>query len=66
VPTPVQLLPTNEKKDELLFNVDDEEPIDHMHNTSARILEDLNDLTFENKTEVNLIQTELEGESILF
>ncbi len=64
------MLPTNEKKDELLFNVDDEEPIEHMNNASARILEDLNDLTFEhkdeNKTEVNLIQTELEGERILF
>jgi len=44
----VQSISVDEKKDELLLNVDDEEPIEHRNNnTSNRILEDLNDLRFE-------------------
>jgi hypothetical protein len=47
VPTPVQTVAINEKKDELLLNVDEETPIDHENNTSTKILEDLCDLQFE-------------------
>jgi hypothetical protein len=48
LPTPpVQSVVVNEKKDELLLDVNEEEPIEHNNNTSNGILDDLNDLTFE-------------------
>lgn len=47
--SPVQSFPIKEQKNEVLFNVDNEEPVEHANNSSARILDDLNDLQFEQK-----------------
>ena len=45
VPTTVQSTSTDEKHDELLFNVDEQDA--NLHNPLPKILDDLNDLTFE-------------------
>jgi hypothetical protein len=59
----MQSISTDERKDELLLNVDDEEPIEHgQNNTSHKILEDLNDLRFE---ENGKNKDEIEGKIIL-
>ncbi|CAF0921488.1 unnamed protein product [Adineta steineri] len=57
VPIPIQSTTIDEKQDELLLNVDEEQPnIDH---TSTRILDDLSDLKFDqNDEEQNAIQAE--------
>ena len=41
------------KNDELLLTVDEEEQIETVTNTCAQILEDLNDLQFEQQEEIN-------------
>ena len=41
------------KKDEVLFTTDEEEQIEHVSNTCAQILGDLNDLQFEQQEEIN-------------
>ncbi len=62
LPTLIQSISINEKKDELLLNVDEEESIEHTNNTSNRILEDLNDLLFEeNRDQVNLTEIKPAG-----
>jgi hypothetical protein len=41
------------KKDELLLTTDEEEQVEHVTNTCAKILDDLNDLRFEQQEEIN-------------
>ncbi len=55
------------KKEELLLTTDEEEQIEHVTNTCAHILEDLNDLQFEQQEEIkkekeefNLIKEEVD------
>ena len=45
VPTTVQSTPSDEKQDELLFNVDEQDS--NSNHPLPKILDDLNDLTFE-------------------
>jgi hypothetical protein len=47
LPTPVELPTINEKKDDLLLDIDEDKAIEHVNNTSTKVLEDLNDLKFE-------------------
>ncbi len=62
-PIPVQSISNNEKKDELLLNVNEEELIEHGSHTSNKILDDLNDLHFE-ENDKNKDETESEGKKI--
>ncbi|CAF3788264.1 unnamed protein product [Rotaria sp. Silwood1] len=60
--TPIAMpsISINKTTDELLFNVDENEVIEHVNNPSTRILDELNDLHFEkndkNKDDLNIIQ----------
>ncbi|CAF1258335.1 unnamed protein product [Rotaria sp. Silwood1] len=60
--TPITMpsISINKTTDELLFNVDENEVIEHVNNPSTRILDELNDLHFEqndnNKDDLNIIQ----------
>ncbi|UJR14770.1 hypothetical protein I4U23_001758 [Adineta vaga] len=52
------ILPDDSKKDELLLTTDEEEQIEQVSTNCAQILEDLNDIQFEQQEEINKEQEE--------
>ncbi len=59
LPTSTNESAVESKNDELLLTTDEEEQIEHVTNTCAQILEDLNDLQFEQQQEINKEQEEV-------
>ncbi|CAF1258948.1 unnamed protein product [Rotaria sordida] len=53
IPNPINESVIESKQDELLFTNDEKEQIEHVTNTCAQILEDLNDLQFEQQEQIN-------------
>jgi hypothetical protein len=49
----IQSNSVEEKKDELLLNVDEDDTEHQGNNTSNKILDDLNDLRFDEKTDID-------------
>jgi hypothetical protein len=59
LPTSTNESAVESKNDELLLTTDEEEQIEHVKNASAQILEDLNDLQFEQQQELDKEQEEV-------